>query len=276
MPSHRRAVRAVPGCICDSSVITPAEVLRLDGKVAVVTGGTRGIGRAIAEACAAAGAGVAVVARKPDELEETAKALAAIGASVLTVQGSVGDPEVATQAIEETVDQLGRCDIVVNNAAVNPVFAPLMDADMGAVAKVLDANIAGPLRFVRAAWHRWMREHGGVVLNVVSVGGMRPGPFIGAYNTSKAALIHLTRQLAQELAPGVRVNAVAPGLVKTDMARALWEPNEDAMARSHALGRLGVPDDIASAALFLVSNASSWMTGEVLVVDGGAGVSVRG
>ena len=142
--------------------------------------------------------------------------------------------------------------------------------------KVLDANIAGPLRFVRAAWHRWMREHGGVVLNVVSVGGMRPGPFIGAYNTSKAALIHLTRQLAQELAPGVRVNAVAPGLVKTDMARALWEPNEDAMARSHALGRLGVPDDIASAALFLVSNASSWMTGEVLVVDGGAGVSVRG
>jgi NAD(P)-dependent dehydrogenase (short-subunit alcohol dehydrogenase family) len=105
---------------------------------------------------------------------------------------------------------------------------------------------------------------------------MRPGPFIGAYNVSKAALIHLTRQLAQELAPGVRVNAVAPGLVKTDMARALWEPNEEGMARAHALGRLGVPDDIASAALFLVSEASSWLTGEVLVVDGGAGVSARG
>ena len=116
-----------------------------------------------------------------------------------------------------------------------------------------------------------MKEHGGVVLNVVSVGGLRPGPFIGAYNVSKAALIHLTRQLAQELAPSVRVNAIAPALVKTDMARALWEPNEEAMARSHALGRLGVPDDIASGALFLISDASSWMTGELLVVDGGAG-----
>jgi 3-oxoacyl-[acyl-carrier protein] reductase len=257
-------------------VISPESVLRLDGKVALVTGGTRGIGRAIAEACANAGAGVAVVARKPDELAATTAALDAIGAPVTTVQGSVGDPEVAERAVEETVAALGRCDIIVNNAAVNPVFAPLMDADMGAVAKVFDANITGPLRFTRAAWHRWMREHGGVVLNVVSVGGMRPGPFIGAYNVSKAALIHLTRQLAQELAPDVRVNAVAPGLVKTDMARALWEPNEEGMARAHALGRLGVPDDIASAALFLVSDASSWLTGEVLIVDGGAGVSVRG
>jgi NAD(P)-dependent dehydrogenase (short-subunit alcohol dehydrogenase family) len=105
---------------------------------------------------------------------------------------------------------------------------------------------------------------------------LRPGPFLGAYNVSKAALIHLTRQLAQELAPGVRVNAIAPALVKTDMARALWEPNEDAMARTHALGRLGVPDDIASGALFLISDASAWLTGEVLVVDGGAGVSARG
>jgi 3-oxoacyl-[acyl-carrier protein] reductase len=256
-------------------VIEPDQVLRLDGKVAVITGGTRGIGRAIAEAYAAAGAGVVVVARKAGELAETADAITAIGAPVTTVQGSVGDPEIAERAAQEAVTALGRCDIVVNNAAVNPSFAPLMDADMSAVAKIFDANIAGPLRFTRAAWQQWMREHGGVVLNVVSVGGMRPGPFIGAYNVSKAALIHLTRQLAQELAPSVRVNAVAPGLVKTDMARALWEPNEDAMARAHALGRLGVPDDIASAALFLASDASSWLTGEVLVVDGGAGVSAR-
>jgi 3-oxoacyl-[acyl-carrier protein] reductase len=257
-------------------VIEPDKVLRVDGKVAVVTGGTRGIGRAIAEAVAAAGGAVVVVARKPDELAETESALAALGAPVATVQGSVGDPAIALQAVEVAVGRLGGCDIVVNNAAVNPVFGPLMDADMGAVAKVFDANIAGPLRFTQAAWHAWMQEHGGAVLNVVSVGGMRPGPFIGVYNTSKAALIHLTRQLAQELAPGVRVNAVAPGLVKTDMARALWEPNEEAMARAHALGRIGVPDDIASAALFLVSDASSWMTGEVVVVDGGMGVSARG
>lgn len=257
-------------------MIEPEQVLRLDGRVALVTGGTRGIGRAIAEACAAAGADIAVVARKPDELDETAIAISALGRKVVTVQGSVGDAEVADRAVDATIAGLGRCDIVVNNAAINPVFGPLMDADLGAVAKVFDANIAGPLRFVRAAWHQWMQGHGGVVLNVVSVGGMRPGPFIGAYNTSKAALIHLTRQLAQELAPTVRVNAVAPGLVKTDMARALWEPNEAAMARAHALGRLGVPDDIASAALFLVSDAASWLTGEVLIVDGGAGVSARG
>ena len=257
-------------------MIDPGSVLRIDGKAVLVTGGTRGIGRAIAEACAAAGAHVCVVARKPEELDETEAALGAIGAKVLSFRGSVGDPEVADGAVSAMMDAFGACDIVVNNAAINPVFGPLMDADLGAVAKVFDANIVGPLRFVRAAWHRHMRNHGGAVLNVVSVGGMRPGPFIGAYNVSKAALIHLTRQLAQELAPGVRVNAIAPALVKTDMARALWEPNEEGMARGHALGRLGVPDDIASGALFLVSDASAWLTGEVLVVDGGSGVSARG
>jgi NAD(P)-dependent dehydrogenase (short-subunit alcohol dehydrogenase family) len=256
-------------------VIDPARILRLDGKVALVTGATRGIGRAIAEACAGAGADIAVVARKPAELEETEKALAELGARVITVQGSVGDAAIAETAVARAVDELGGCDIVVNNAAINPVYGPLMDADLGAVAKVFDANITGPLRFVRHAWHAYMHEHGGAVLNVVSVGGMRPGPFIGAYNVSKAALIHLTRQLAQELAPTVRVNAIAPGLVKTDMARALWEPNEQAMARAHALGRLGVPDDIATGSLFLVSDAASWITGETLVADGGAGVSAR-
>ncbi len=257
-------------------MIDPAVALRLDGKVAVITGATRGIGRAIAEACVGAGCGVVVVARKADELDETERALRSLGGEVATFQGSVGDAAVADAAIALAVDKFGSCDIVVNNAAINPVFAPLMEADLGAIAKVFDANIVGPLRFVRAAWNAWMKEHGGNVLNVVSVGGMRPGPFIGAYNVSKAALIHLTRQLAQELAPGVRVNAIAPALVKTDMARALWEPNEAAMARGHALGRLGEPDDIAGGALFLLSDASSWITGETLVVDGGSGVSARG
>ncbi len=257
-------------------MIDPATVLRIDGRAVLVTGGTRGIGRAIAEASAAAGANVCVVARKPAELEETSAAISALGAQVVTVAGSVGDPDVADAAVGAMMETFGRCDVVVNNAAINPVFGPLMDADLGAVTKVFDANITAPLRFARAAWHQHMQEHGGVVLNVVSVGGLRPGPFLGAYNVSKAALIHLTRQLAQELAPGVRVNAIAPALVKTDMARALWEPNEEAMARTHALGRLGVPDDIASGALFLISDASAWLTGEVLVVDGGAGVSARG
>ena len=256
-------------------MIDPATALRIDGRAVLITGATRGIGRAIAEASAAAGADVCVVARKPAELDETEAALGALGARVVIVAGSVGDPDVADAAVRRTIEAFGRCDVVVNNAAINPAYGPLMDADLGAVTKIFDANVTAPLRFARAAWHQYMRDHGGVVLNVVSIGGLRAGPFIGAYNVSKAALIHLTRQLAQELAPGVRVNAIAPALVKTDMARALWEPNEEAMARSHALGRLGVPDDIASGALFLISDASSWMTGETLVVDGGAGVSLR-
>lgn len=256
-------------------MIDPAEVLRLDGRVALVTGGTRGIGRAIAEAFAAAGAAVCVVARKQHELDETRAALAALGRAAAIFRGSTGDPDVADAAVAHCVADLGAIDLLVNNAATNPVFGPLIDADLGAVAKVWDTNIAGPLRFSQAAWRHGMRDRGGVILNVASVGGLRPGPFIGAYNVSKAALIHLTRQLAQELAPGVRVNAVAPGLVKTDMARALWEPDEGAADRMHALGRIGVPDDIASAALFLCSDASSWMTGDVVVADGGAGVSIR-
>lgn len=256
--------------------IDPATALRLDGKVALVTGATRGIGRAIAEAFAAAGAAVCLNARKADDLAEAESAIAATDAAVTTFQGTMGDASVATGAVEHTIATLGRCDIVVNNAATNPQFGPLIEADMATVAKVWDVNIAGPLRLCQAAWSAWQREHGGAVLNVVSVGGMRVGPMIGAYNVSKAALIHLTRQLAMELAPGVRVNAVAPALVKTDMARALWEPNEEAAAKMHALGRLGVPDDIAAAALFLCSDAASWMTGEVIVIDGGGAVATRG
>jgi 3-oxoacyl-[acyl-carrier protein] reductase len=252
--------------------IDPSTALRLDGKTALVTGGTRGIGRAIAEALAAAGASVCVNARKPAELASTVVALESFGVGVATFQGSAGDPAVAEGAVAHCVAELGGCDIVVNNAATNPQFGPLIDANMSTVAKVWDVNIAGPLRFCQAAWQAWQRDHGGVVVNVVSVGGQKVSPMIGAYNISKAALIHLTKQLAMELAPGVRVNAVAPGLVKTDMARALWEPNEAAAAKMHALGRLGVPDDIATAALFLCSDASSWMTGEVVVVDGGAAV----
>ncbi len=178
--------------------------------------------------------------------------------------------------IDHCVNEHGRVDVLVNNAATNPQFGPLIEADMATVAKVWEVNLAGPLRLMQAAWRGWMRDHGGVMLNVVSVGGLRPGPFIGAYNVGKAGLTHMTKQLAMELAPGVRVNAIAPGLVKTDFARALWEPNEDASNKMQALGRIGVPDDIAGVALLLCSDASSWMTGEVVVVDGGAAVSMRG
>jgi NAD(P)-dependent dehydrogenase (short-subunit alcohol dehydrogenase family) len=243
--------------------------LRLDGRAALVTGGTRGIGRSISETFARAGAGVAILARKPDELEETEAALRALGAPVVTIAGSAGDPEAIARAVDVCVDSIGGLDILVNNAAANPAMGPMIEIEPRAVRKILDVNVEGPLLLTQAAWRAWMREHGGVVLNIASIGGLRASPFIGMYNVSKAALAHMTRQLAQELAPSVRVNAIAPGLVKTDMARALWEPNEESMAKAIPLQRLGVPDDVGAAAGFLASDAASWITGETFVIDGG-------
>jgi NAD(P)-dependent dehydrogenase (short-subunit alcohol dehydrogenase family) len=253
-------------------MIDPTTTLRLDGRVALVTGGTRGIGRAIAEAFAAAGAKICVLARKPPELEETEAALADLGAEVTTVAGSAGDPEIAASGVAHCIERFGALDILVNNAGANPAMGGIVDIEPWAVRKIFEVNVEGPVHLTQQAWRAWMEANGGVILNVASVGGVRPAPFIGIYNVSKAAMIHLTRQLAQELAPGVRVNALAPGLVKTDMARALWEPNEEGMARTHPLHRLGVPDDIAKAALFLCSDASSWITGETVVIDGGMSV----
>ncbi|MCZ7531125.1 MAG: SDR family oxidoreductase [Acidimicrobiia bacterium] len=251
--------------------MTPSTELptTLTGRVALVTGATRGIGRAIAEVLAGAGADVAVVARKADELEETRDALESTGVRATTIEGSVGDPDVCVHAVETCVEQFGGLDILVNNAGTNPHFGPLMDADAGVVAKILDVNVRAPLLLTQEAWRAHMQAHGGVIVNVASVGGLQPSPFIGMYNVSKAALIHMTRQIALEVGPGVRVNALAPGLIKTRMSRALYESDEEGLAAVHPLRRLGLPEDIAHAALFLASDASSWLTGEVLTVDGG-------
>jgi NAD(P)-dependent dehydrogenase (short-subunit alcohol dehydrogenase family) len=253
-------------------VIDPGTVFRLDGKVALITGGTRGIGRAIAEAYAAAGAGICVLARKPEELAETEAALTALGAPAITVAGSAGDPAAIETAVGRCVAELGRLDILVNNAATNPAFGPMIETEPSRVRKVLEVNVEGALLLAQAAWREWMAEHGGVILNIGSVGGISPAPFIGIYNASKAALLHMTRQLALELGPTVRVNALAPGLVKTHMARALWETDEEGIGKRHPMGRIGEPDDIAGAALYLVSDASAWVTGATLVLDGGMSI----
>ena len=247
----------------------PATSLRLDGRAALITGATRGIGRAIAETYVNAGAAVAVLARKPDELEETEAALTALGGRVITIAGSAGDPTAIDTAVARCVDELGGLDILVNNAAANPAMGLIVDHEPSAVRKILEVNLEGPWLLARGAWRAWMQEHGGAILNIVSIGGIRPSHAIGSYNVSKAALIHLTKQLALELAPRVRVNAVAPGLVKTHFARALWEPDEERIAARHPLGRIGTPEDVAGVALFLVSDAASWITGEVYRADGG-------
>ena len=197
-------------------------------------------------------------------------ALDALGAGATVYAGSAGDPGAIEGCVAHCVAALGGLDILVNNAGTNPTFGPMIETEPRAVRKVLEVNLEGPLLLTQAAWRSWMRDHGGVVINVASLGGIRPSLGIGMYNTSKAALLHMTRQLAVELAPGVRVNALAPGLVKTHFARALFEHDEEGTAARFPMKRLGVPDDLAGAALFLASESSSWMTGDTIVVDGGA------
>jgi NAD(P)-dependent dehydrogenase (short-subunit alcohol dehydrogenase family) len=241
--------------------------IRFDGKVALVTGSSRGIGLAIAAELAAAGARVMLSSRKADALDAAAKAL---DGEVAWTVANAGEPEQAEACVAATLDRFGGLDILVNNAATNPYMGPTIEIDLPRLDKTVAVNWRAPLYWSQLAWQRAMAEHGGVILNVASVGGLSVEPTIGAYNATKAALLHLTRTLAAELAPGVRVNAIAPGLVKTDMARALWEPNEEAMARTMPLRRLGEPQDIGRAAAFLCSDAASWITGATLVVDGGA------
>lgn len=239
----------------------------LAGRTALVTGGTRGIGLGIAEELVCRGATVAITARKPDEL---AAAVAALGENrAIGIRGSADDPAHAEAAVAETVERFGRLDFLVNNAGVNPQYGPLMDADLGAVRKIFEVNVVSALMWTQLAWRAWLREHGGAVLNVASVGGLRNGPGIGAYNASKAALIHLTRQLAGEMGPRVRVNAIAPAVVKTKFASALYEGREAEVSAMYPLRRLGVPADTAKLAAFLLSDDASWISGETVVIDGG-------
>jgi len=242
--------------------------VRVDGKVAVVTGASRGIGRAVVQCLLDSGAaGVVGTGRRAEPLENLARELGAD--RVATVCGTVRDDRHAGHAVDVAVERFGSCDILVNNAATNPVAGQLAEIDMAAVDTTWAANQRAPLVWARAAWQRWMRDHGGCIVNVGSTGGLQPAPVIGAYNVSKAALHFLTRQLAQELAPTVRVNAVVAAIVRTDMSRILYQSDEAAVARLHPLGRLGEPDDIANAVTFLCSDAASWVTGVVMPVDGG-------
>lgn len=242
--------------------------MTFEGRVALVTGASRGIGLAIAREVVEAGGSVCLTARKQPELDDALADLDA-GDRAIAVSGSSDDPDHRADAVRQVVDRLGSLDLLVNNAATNPQYGPLVEADLGAVDKVLAVNLVAPLGWVQQAWAAWMRDHGGVVLNIASIGGIRVGPMIGAYNMGKAALIHMTRQLALELAPGVRVNAVAPAVVKTRFARTLWENREDEAAAPYPLGRLGVPEDVGALARFLLSDEASWITGETVVIDGG-------
>ena len=241
----------------------------VEGMAAVVTGGTRGIGAETARRLLHAGAaGVVVTGRDEGRLAD-AWSRSEFGNRVVAVAGSVQARDHPRQVVDAALEAFGRCDIVVNNAGANPGFGPLMDVEEAAIDETWAVNQRAPLMFVRAAWHAWMAEHGGAVVNVSSAGGADAVPTIGAYGVAKAALLHMTRQLAHELAPGVRVNAVVPGIVKTTLSQRLWRENEPRAAAVYPLQRVGEPGDVASAIVFLCSRAASWVTGVALPVDGG-------
>jgi len=238
----------------------------LSGRTAIVTGASRGIGLAIAHALAGAGAQVVLTSRHREAADTAARE---VGRGAVGMQAHVTDEAAAEACVRTTLERFGSVNVLVNNAGTNPAYGPVVDQDHSRFAKTLDINLWGPALWTGLVWRAWMQEHGGVVVNNASLGGLVVGPGLGVYHASKAALIHLTGHLAVELGPGVRVNAVAPGVVRTRLAEALWREHEEKVAHATPLDRIGEPDDVADAVLFLASDMSSWITGETLVVDGG-------
>jgi NAD(P)-dependent dehydrogenase (short-subunit alcohol dehydrogenase family) len=236
------------------------------GKTAIVTGGSRGIGLAIAGELVSAGARVLITGRKRPALQAAA---AALGPACRWMACHVADEDTAARCVEFAMTTFGGIDLLVNNAGINPQWGPTIDVEASLAAKLGQVNQWAPLLWTRLAWRASMRDRGGSVVNVTSIGGIDTSPQTGYYNATKAALGFLTRQLAAELAPDVRVNAVAPGLIDTDLAGAIPPADRAKLLDVIPLGRFGSPADIAAATSFLLSDHAGWITGEVLAVDGG-------
>ncbi|MEU8530141.1 SDR family oxidoreductase [Streptomyces sp. NPDC048629] len=241
---------------------------RFEGRTAIVTGASRGIGLAIAERLVAEGARVVVTGRTKDTLDE---AVAGLGgpAYALGVAGRADDQEHQADTIRQAIEAFGSVDLLVNNTGINPVYGPMIELDLAAARKIVEINCLAALSWTQAVHGAWMKEHGGSVVNVSSVSGVQPAPMIGMYGASKAMLISMTELLAVELAPDIRINAVAPAVVKTKFATALYQGREAELAAGYPLKRLGEPEDIGSVVAFLLSEDAAWLTGQTVVIDGG-------
>ena len=244
----------------------------LSGKVALVTGASRGIGLAIAQALAAAGVRVALSGRKQASLEQAAEQIRLAGGQALPVAAHSGDAQAVQALVDRVVDEWGGVDILVNNAGTNPHFGPLLSAEESQWEKILQVNLLGYVRAIKACVESMTRRGGGKVINIASIAGLHAQAGLGVYGVSKAAVLMLTRVLALELAAAnIQVNAIAPGLIKTQFSRVLWETPEiyQALLKSIPQGRFGAPEELAGLAVYLASPASSFITGSVFVVDGG-------
>jgi NAD(P)-dependent dehydrogenase (short-subunit alcohol dehydrogenase family) len=243
-----------------------------ENKVAIVTGASRGIGLGVARRLVADGARVIITARKPEALAEAVEALGG-PAHALALAGRADDPAHQDEVVAAARETFGRLDYLVNNAGINPSYGPMLDTEMDSVRKILEVNVLSAFSWTQKAVRAGLgtpEAPGGAIVNVASIAGLGATGLLGWYAVSKAALIHLTTELGYQLGPDVRLNAVAPGIVKTDFAQALYEGREEKVAKRYPLKRLGVPEDISGAVSFLLSADSSWMTGQTVVLDGGS------
>ena len=247
---------------------------RSEGKTAIVTGASRGIGLAIAERLVADGARVVITARKKEALDEAVAHLG--GADVaLAVAGRADDADHQSDAVREAIDTFGSIDFLVNNTGINPVYGPLVDLDLAAARKIVEVNCIAAISWVQHVYRAWMKKHGGAIVNVSSLSSVRTAPGIGFYGASKAMLNSLTELMAVELGPDIRINGVAPAIVKTRFATKLYEGREDEVTAAYPLKRLGIPEDIGSVVAFLLSDDAAWLTGQTVVIDGGVSLTSK-
>ena len=247
-------------------------LFQLDGKVALVTGASKGIGEAMARGLAEFGAKVVVSSRKQEAVDAVAESFKTDGLEATGIAANVGNIEDIHRLVDKTVETYGGLDIIINNAAVNPVFGPIQNTDERAFDKIIDVNLKGPFELCKKAYPILKQRGGGSIIHISSIGGLTPEAGIGIYSVSKAAIINLTQAMAQDWGvDNIRVNAICPGMIKTKFSEALWNDDKilDRFLEKIPLGRAGIADDIAGMAVFLASDAAAYCTGGVYTVDGG-------